>query len=445
MPESPVASAISGRSVTNPVPSDARPCPPASAPWTTRTSGGDALCAASSASRSVPICSQTRVSGDASRSRRVHASTHAAAGRYRATAAAATSTSPFQSWNPTPTGSTPLLCGMPMEGESEESEAGEEEEASSSPLAVSRSAAVLSGFRPGPIKPSPPARDTATASSGPDMTRIGAPTMSGATVQGVKCLCSELNGMQLSASYLTYWNQERTLPHLFAFRRFTSTLAVGDAMIANEMCITVESALTYITTFGYGKHIWDFDTVNDMPKILVPMNAAGAFSVTAAIWSKTSFGITLLQLTDSRIKKVTWVIIISMNIVMGLSALFPWVNCTPVYKVWDMYAEGTCWDPKVMVKYNIFSCVYSACADIALALLPWKAIWGVHMQKKEKIGVGVTMSMGILDAEMAKHLDDNDSDRGILDDAGGDKHGNEGFAWGIHELKTFTGYVTHRV
>ncbi|KAL2150939.1 hypothetical protein VTH82DRAFT_6037 [Thermothelomyces myriococcoides] len=306
-------------------------------------------------------------------------------------------------------------------------------------------------------------------------------------------------------------------------------------LVAARVCITVESALlTYVTTYGYGKHIWDFDAVNDMPKILIPMNVAGTLSVTAAIWSKTSFGITLLQITDGWIKKATWVIIITMNIAMGLSALFPWVNCAPVYKVWNMYAEGTCWDPKVMVKYNIFSGVYSACADIALALFPWKIIWGVHMHKKEKIGVGIAMSMGILagitglvkvsmiprmlsddfadgvelwlwgnaettvtiiaasipmlrvmlrdatnsrraygstdyykdnglelrqpntrvvtitsgaatrDVEMAKHLDDNDSGKGILDDAG-DKFRNERFAGGIHELKTFTGYVTQSV
>jgi hypothetical protein len=51
-------------------------------------------------------------------------------------------------------------------------------------FAISRSAAVLSGFSPGPMKPNPPAADIVTASSGPDMTRIGAPTMSGVVVHG---------------------------------------------------------------------------------------------------------------------------------------------------------------------------------------------------------------------------------------------------------------------
>ncbi|KAK4249010.1 hypothetical protein C7999DRAFT_39861 [Corynascus novoguineensis] len=104
-------------------------------------------------------------------------------------------------------------------------------------------------------------------------------------------------------------------------------------LIAAWMCITVESALlTYMTTLGYGLHIWDFNVMENMPRILIP----------------STFGITLLQLTDGGIKKVTWAIIISMNIAMALSAQFPWM------------------------------------------------IWKMQMQKKEKIGVGIAMSMGIL-------------------------------------------------
>jgi hypothetical protein len=110
-----------------------------------------------------------------------------------------------------------------------------------------------------------------------------------------------------------------------------------------------------MTGLGYGLHIWDFDVMNNMPPLLKIVNVAGSFSVTAAIWSKTSFGITLLHLTNGWVKNTVWVIIITMNIAMGLSALFPWVNCTPLHKAWDMFAEGTCWDPKVMVHYNIFS------------------------------------------------------------------------------------------
>jgi len=34
--------------------------------------------------------------------------------------------------------------------------------------------------------------------------------------------------------------------------------------------------------------------------------------------------------------------------------------------------------------------------DITLAMIPWKLIWGLQMRKKEKIGVAIAMSMGVL-------------------------------------------------
>jgi len=150
-----------------------------------------------------------------------------------------------------------------------------------------------------------------------------------------------------------------------------------------------------MTSLGYGLHIWDFDMRN-MGRLLLTINVAGSFSVTAAIWSKTSFAFTLLRLTDGWVKKLVWFIIISMNIAMGLSALLPWVTCTPVQKSWDLSVEGKCWSPTVLVHYNIFSAAYSGLMDITLALLPWKIIWNLQMKFKEKIGVALAMSMGLL-------------------------------------------------
>jgi len=39
---------------------------------------------------------------------------------------------------------------------------------------------------------------------------------------------------------------------------------------------------------------------------------------------------------------------------------------------------------------------YSGLMDIVLALLPWSVVWNLQMRKKEKIGVAVAMSMGVL-------------------------------------------------
>ena len=39
---------------------------------------------------------------------------------------------------------------------------------------------------------------------------------------------------------------------------------------------------------------------------------------------------------------------------------------------------------------------YSGTMDIVLALLPWKMLWHLPMNKKEKIGALIAMSMGVL-------------------------------------------------
>lgn len=172
---------------------------------------------------------------------------------------------------------------------------------------------------------------------------------------------------------------------------------------------------------GFGKNIWDWDPEKLTPLILL-VNVAGSFSATAAIWSKTSFAFTMLRVTEGYLRWLVWFIIISMNIAMGLTALLLWLRCNPVEKTWKPFGPGTCWDINILVRYDIFSAgqsrlvvaqeihihgndtdmklviptAYSAAMDFALALLPWKIVWKLQMKKKERIGVAIAMSMGVV-------------------------------------------------
>ena len=46
--------------------------------------------------------------------------------------------------------------------------------------------------------------------------------------------------------------------------------------------------------------------------------------------------------------------------------------------------------------------VYSGLSDIILALLPWSIVWKLQMKPKEKIGVAIAMSMGVLYVSVVK-------------------------------------------
>ena len=186
----------------------------------------------------------------------------------------------------------------------------------------------------------------------------------------------------------------------------------------SKITLIVSVALvTVSTTLGAGKHVVDVNPAN-FPMLGLIGNLSGTFSILAAVLSKTSFAVTLLRVTDGYTKILVWVAIGIMNVTMGLAAIFSWVKCNPVVKIWQPATPGTCWDPHTSVSYAIFASgrwdggvsvqqemrhvltkmcpAISAALDIALSFLPWKIVWALQMQKKEKLGVAIAMSMGIL-------------------------------------------------
>lgn len=109
----------------------------------------------------------------------------------------------------------------------------------------------------------------------------------------------------------------------------------------------------------------------------------------AAVWSKTSFALTMLRLMQNwKMKAFIWFIIVSMNLAMYLTIIFTWLRCTPPAKMTQ------CIHPEPYTNYSIASGAYSAAMDFVLAILPWPLIWGLQMKKKEKLGVAIAMSLG---------------------------------------------------
>ena len=117
--------------------------------------------------------------------------------------------------------------------------------------------------------------------------------------------------------------------------------------------LVVEAALTtYIVSLGFGKHIWDFP-VQNFPKFIVPAMAKATFAVTAEAWSKTSFAVTLLRISDGWTKKFVWFVIITVNLFMGLSSMVFYLQCTPINALWDQTVPGTCWAHNTTLIINI--------------------------------------------------------------------------------------------
>jgi hypothetical protein len=120
------------------------------------------------------------------------------------------------------------------------------------------------------------------------------------------------------------------------------------------LVIDVAVVTHLVVDYTYGHHTWDF-RAPDIDRFFLVVAVRATFTVTAIAWTKTAFALTMLRLTDGWIKRALWFIIITMNAALGITALFFWIPCTPVQKSWTPTMQGTCWDPAVVLYYNIFS------------------------------------------------------------------------------------------
>ena len=150
---------------------------------------------------------------------------------------------------------------------------------------------------------------------------------------------------------------------------------------------------------------------------------SSTFSLFSVLASKASFALTLLRLVDGRWRKLLWAVIVSMAALIGPQIILTWMVCNPLHKLWHPEVEGRCRSPHfnnvfgqvsagmaarrqapsrrclgsnwemMLMNYDV---VYSGGMDVFLALLPWKILWSLPMTTREKAGVAIAVSMGIL-------------------------------------------------
>lgn len=173
-----------------------------------------------------------------------------------------------------------------------------------------------------------------------------------------------------------------------------------DAILAASlvMLISFSSIVTYAVDLGLGRHIVDIR--GSSHAVQLAMTVAMVFSLLGAAWSKTSFALTLLRLTRSgtRLRKLVWFIIVSLNSVMVFNAVLQFIWCQPTWTIWHggEAAGGVCWSKWVLIGYSVAAVGYLGAVDLILAVIPWVIIVKLKMDTREKIGVAVCMSLGVL-------------------------------------------------
>lgn len=115
----------------------------------------------------------------------------------------------------------------------------------------------------------------------------------------------------------------------------------------------------------------------------------------AATLSKISFGATLLRICLGYVRWFVWFCIGSLVVVTIPTSISPWIACPTLATTWNV-SPAVCWESDSAIRFGIFNSAWSAAMDFALALLPWYLILGLQLKFREKIGVSIAMSMGML-------------------------------------------------
>ncbi|KAI0408935.1 hypothetical protein F4802DRAFT_593791 [Xylaria palmicola] len=108
--------------------------------------------------------------------------------------------------------------------------------------------------------------------------------------------------------------------------------------------------------------------------------------------SKTSFGFTLLRVTEGRTRQLVIFLTATLNIVYFLTIIFTFLKCKPSIYCW--LPPDKCWSIWTYIKFAIFGGVYSALVDFTFAIVPWFLVKDLNMKKAEKLGVAIAMSFG---------------------------------------------------
>jgi hypothetical protein len=112
--------------------------------------------------------------------------------------------------------------------------------------------------------------------------------------------------------------------------------------------------MTSAIDYGLGKHLTEIPSENYAALRIRGLTSV-ALDAAAQGFSKTSFAIMMLRITEGKLRIFIWFILVSMNVFIGLGCLLFFVHCSPLEKVWVSEDPGTCFDFSIAVNFGIFS------------------------------------------------------------------------------------------
>ncbi|KAF2734537.1 hypothetical protein EJ04DRAFT_576797 [Polyplosphaeria fusca] len=188
------------------------------------------------------------------------------------------------------------------------------------------------------------------------------------------------------------------ISRIYLKRRYGKKITTDDYLLGLSWIFTLLYTVSiYIATqYGLGHHLRDVSEDN-LPKALMYMTIGEFLGLLGLQASKTSFAMTLLRLAVQQWQKwMLWFVIISLNLVLGLNTILIFSWCQPVQKLWNFSSPGTCWDAQLVIRIAVAAGSYSGIMDLLLAVFPVVLLWNLRIERREKVGVCVAMSLGVV-------------------------------------------------
>ncbi|KAF4978612.1 hypothetical protein FZEAL_5015 [Fusarium zealandicum] len=134
---------------------------------------------------------------------------------------------------------------------------------------------------------------------------------------------------------------------------------------------------------------WD-----DRMHILINISSCG--TLIGQAWTKTAFGVTLLRMSNQWQRGVLWFCIVTMNIYMVLKVIFQWAMVCDKDGYQEWYRIDFCIGWKFRDDFKEGGNIYNIIMDFLFALFPWLITRTLEMRRVEKVGLCLTMSLGMI-------------------------------------------------
>lgn len=143
--------------------------------------------------------------------------------------------------------------------------------------------------------------------------------------------------------------------------------------LLRQCCLVGYAAVSHVaSTLGLGRHL---AVVAQNPDHLIQVallcDIGEALAIMACTLGKTSFAVTLLRIVVHRWMIVLlWFVIVTMNLINVLAALFIFVQCKDPRHLWNPAIPSKCWPPDVFTHFSLFVGGMSYAAELLSRPLP---------------------------------------------------------------------------